>query len=179
MNHRRTGTARRGTALVDATLTTVAGALAATVGVVAGALLSRTTQHRHWLRDQQLAAYVDLLGHYARFTMVLNRAHADRTGWDYDWARWSAALVTASLVAPREVADELDTFAAAVGEFLDAAAGDPTKLRLSTEEFGRANAGAARAQIDLVNAIRRSLGRGHGEIAFALGGSLGRAADRP
>jgi len=178
MNPDRSGR-REGIALVDATLTTVAGALAATVGVVAGALLSRHTQHRHWLRDRQLAAYVDVLSHYARFTMVLNRAHAGRTGWDYDWAGWSAALVTASLVAPREVADELDAFGAAVGEFLDAAGGDPTAGALTAEEFRSANAGAARAQIDLVNAVRRSLGRGHGELAFGLGGSLGRAADRP
>lgn len=164
---------------MDATLTTVAGALAATVGVIAGALLSRTTQHRHWLRDRQLAAYVDLLSHYARFTMVLSRAHAGRTGWDYDWAAWSASLVTASLVAPKEVAEEIDAFGVAVGEFLDAAAGDPPTQALTTDEFKAANAGAARAQIDLVNAIRRSLGRGHGELGFQLGGSLGRAADRP
>jgi hypothetical protein len=164
---------------VDATLTTVAGALAATVGVVAGALLSRDTQHRHWLRDRQLAAYVDLLSHYARFTMVLSRAHADGTGWDYDWAGWSASLVTASLVAPKEVAEEIDDFAAAVGEFLEAAAGDPTTHPLTTEAFKLANAGAARAQIDLVNAMRRSLGRGQAALAVQLGGSLGRAADRP
>lgn len=164
---------------MDATLTTVAGALAATVGVVAGALLSRSTQHRQWLRDRQLAAYVEVLSHYARFTMVLNRAHAARSGWDYDWAGWSASLVTASLVAPKEVAEALETFGDAVGEFLGAAAGDPMSAALSREEFEAANAGAARAQVDLVNAIRRSLGRGHGALSSGIGGALARPAGRP
>ena len=36
---------------------------------------TRHKQDRHWLRDQQLAAYRDLVGHYAQFSMEISRAH--------------------------------------------------------------------------------------------------------
>lgn len=72
-------------ALLETLATTAGGALSATVGVLVGGTVARRGQDRQWLRDKQLAAYLELLGHYARFTMVLKRAHADRRGWDYDW----------------------------------------------------------------------------------------------
>src|SRR6266540_1926695 len=93
-------------AVLETVLTTAGGAVSATVGVVVGVVLSRRAQDRHWLRDQQLAAYQELMRQYATFVMTLKRAHADRSGWDCDWAVWSAALTSASLVAPAEVADE-------------------------------------------------------------------------
>ena len=111
-------------ALPEALLTTVGGALSATVGVLVGGRVAQRAQDRHWLRDKQLGAYVDLLGHYARFTMVLKRAHADRYAWDYDWGDWSAALISARLVAPAEVATEILHFTRAIETFLDRVARD-------------------------------------------------------
>jgi hypothetical protein len=88
-------------AILDALVTTTAGALFATAGVIVGGVVTRKAQDRQWLRDKQLAAYDELLSQYARFTMELSRAHYDRRPKDYDWAEWSAALVSASLVAPK------------------------------------------------------------------------------
>jgi hypothetical protein len=164
-------------ALLDVVVTTGAGALSATVGVVVGSLLTRHAEQRQWLLDRQLAAYADLLGHYARFTMTISRAHADRSGWDYDWGAWSASLVAASLVAPGRVAREIDAFGAAVGGFLTATgAYDSTTNPLTPEEFRAANARVQPAQARLVNAIRRSLGD-RDDLGFTLGGTLGRPAE--
>ncbi|RZT78848.1 hypothetical protein EV382_2041 [Micromonospora violae] len=74
-------------ALLDIAVTTLGGALSATVGVFVGGLLTRRAQDRHWLRDRQLVAYQDLLREYATFSMILRRAHLGRTAWDYDWGR--------------------------------------------------------------------------------------------
>lgn len=146
--------------------------------MVVGGAVTRRGQRRQWLQDKQLAAYVDLLGHYARFTMTLSRAHADHSGWDYDWGAWSASLVEASLVAPLPVATELDTFGRAVNTFLDRVArgphGDPRKQPLTAAEFAEAGTQAAQAQVALVNAIRRTMPSGHGTLTFGLGGSLSR-----
>jgi hypothetical protein len=154
-------------------ITTIAGALAATIGVVVGGLVTRRSQDRHWLRDKQLAAYIELLGHYAQFTMVLKRAHVSRQRWDYEWGEWSAALVSASIVSPPKVATAIIDFAQAVNTFLDRASVDTTEHALTMHEFEQASVAPAAAQLDLVNAIRRSLGRRQGALPEAIGGSLG------
>jgi hypothetical protein len=145
---------------VGATLLTgVIAALAGGIGVVAGALVTNRAQDRHWLRDRQLAAYRDLLGHYAHFAMEINRAHQDRRGWDYDWGGWSAALVSASLVAPDDVARCINDFGDAVQVLLDAAAArNSIEDPLTLDEIRRATSPGATAQVTLVNAMRKSLG---------------------
>jgi hypothetical protein len=152
--------------------TTVVGALSAVFGVLAGGVFTKWAQDRHWLRDQELAAYRDVLAHYARFAMEINRAHRDRRGWDYDWGGWSAALLHASLLAPDPVARKLDEFGAAVGVFLEAAAAgrDPRTDHLSVDELRAALRPSAEAQVVLVNAMRRSLGRRE-DLTFGLGGT--------
>ena len=159
-------------AVLETVLTTAGGALSVTVGVAMGALLTRRAQDRHWLRDKQLVAYQELLRQYATFAMVLRRAHIGKTGWDYDWAVWSAALTSASLVAPVEVAREIDSFAVAIGTFLGKASVDARTDALSVEEFEQAMLGPAMAQVSLVNAIRRSLAKDHGALSVWIGGSL-------
>ncbi len=114
--------------MTETLTTTVVGALSAVFGVLAGGVFTKWAQDRHWLRDQELAAYRDVLAHYARFAMEINRAHRDRRGWDYDWGGWSAALLHAGLLA------------------------------------------SAEAQVVLVNAMRRSLGRRE-DLTFGLGGT--------
>jgi hypothetical protein len=145
---------------VGATLLTgVIAALAGGIGVVAGALVTNRGQDRHWLRDQQLAAYRDLLGHDASYSMKLNRAHQDRRRWDYDWGAWSTALISASLVAPDRVATLINDFDDALQVLRDAAkARNPKEDPLTLDEIRDAAAPGASAQVRLVNAMRESLG---------------------
>ena len=158
--------------MLDTLLTTAAGAVFAIVGVLVGGVVTRRAQDRQWLRDQQLIAYQELFRHYARFTMELRRAHGDRRGWDYDWGEWSAALMRVSLVAPAEVAAEIDAFGSAINSFLDRVAREKNPLvdPLSPEEFELARQGPAEAQMRLVNAIRQSLNDGQPGLPFGLGG---------
>jgi hypothetical protein len=162
---------------VGATLLTgVIAALAGGIGVVAGALVTNRAQDRKWLRDQELAAYRDLLGNYAHFAMEINRAHQDRRGWDYDWGGWSSALVSASLVAPDRVVRRITDFGEAVQVLLDAAAArDSIKDPMTLDEIRRATTPGAEAQVPLVNAMRESLGR-HEPLTVPVGGSPVRAS---
>ncbi|WP_266394924.1 hypothetical protein [Streptomyces canus] len=168
-------------ALLDTLVTTAAGALFATIGVLVGGIVTHRAQDRQWLRDKQLLAYQELISHYAKFTMIISRAHADRQGWDYDWSEWSAALTRASLVAPADVAAEIDNFGKAIGAFLDKVARDrardPARDPLSQEEFAQANRAPAQAQVQLVNAIRRSLSKDQKALPFWIGGSLAGSPD--
>ncbi|MFD7872731.1 hypothetical protein ACFV5G_01125 [Streptomyces sp. NPDC059766] len=159
--------------MLDSLVTTVAGALLATMGVLVGGIVTRRAQDKQWMRDRQLAAYQELFSHYAKFTMELRRAHSDRRGWDYDWGEWSATLMRVSLVAPAEVAVEIDNFGRAINSFLgQVAGGERTPLRnpLGPEEFEVARQEAALAQVRLVNAIRRSLSGDHKGLPFGIGG---------
>jgi len=159
--------------MLDTLVTTAAGALSATAGVLVGGIVTRRAQDRQWTRDQQLAAYQELFSHYAKFTMELRRAHGDRRGWDYDWGEWSAALIRVSLVAPAEVATEVDNFGRAINSFLDQVErGERTPLRdpLSPEEFEQARQASTQAQVKLVNVIRRSLSKNHKGLPFGIGG---------
>ncbi|MER6290253.1 hypothetical protein [Streptomyces sviceus] len=170
-------------ALLDTLVTTAAGALSATIGVLVGGIVTHRAQDRRWLRDKQLIAYQELISHYAKFTMVISRAHAAREGWDYDWSEWSAALTRASLVAPAAVAAEIDNFGKTINAFLDQVARDPARDSsrdpLSVEEFAQANRGPALAQVQLVNAIRRSLSKDQKDLPFWIGGSLTGRHDHP
>ncbi|MFF2847429.1 hypothetical protein ACFVT5_13975 [Streptomyces sp. NPDC058001] len=159
--------------MLDTLVTTAAGALSATAGVLVGGIVTRRAQDRQWTRDQQLAAYQAMFSHYAKFTMELRRAHADQRRYDYDWGEWSAALMRVSLVAPSQVAAEMDNFGRAISSFLDQVErGERNPLRdpLSSEEFEQARQAPAQAQVKLVNAIRRSLGSGHKGLPFGMGG---------
>ncbi|MCF4121582.1 hypothetical protein L1785_11370 [Antribacter sp. KLBMP9083] len=158
--------------MLEALVTTAAGALSATVGVLVGGIVARRAQDNQWLRDQQLGAYQDLFSHYAKFTMELRQAHGAQRGWDYDWGEWNAALMRAGLVAPGDVAAEIDGFGRAINSFLDqvARSRDPRLDPLSPEAFEQARQAPAQAQVKLVNAIRRSLSRDAEGLPFGIGG---------
>ena len=156
-------------------VTTFGGALSATLGVLVGGVVTRRVQERHWLRDRQLQAYQELFAQYARFMMTLRRAHLDRRPADVDWAAWSVALTSASLVAPLSVARAIDGFGRAVGVYLAAVAThDPVTDPVDEDTLTEASRPAAAAHLTLLNAIRRSMGRTLEEIPFFLGGTLGR-----
>jgi hypothetical protein len=87
-------------------------------------------------------------------------------------------LVSASLVAPAEVANEIDDFANAIGAFLTKTGVDARTDALSMDQFAQAMLGPAKAQLSLINAIRRSLARDQGALSTALGGALTDAGRR-
>jgi hypothetical protein len=160
---------------VTVIITTFGGALSATLGVLVGGMVTRRVQERHWLRDKQLRAYEELFSQYARFMMALRRAHLDRAPVDVDWGAWSVSLTSASLVAPLGVARAIDAFGSAVGVFLNAVSTrDPVANPVDEEVLTEASRPAAAAQLALLNAIRRSMGRSLEELPFYLGGTLGR-----
>jgi hypothetical protein len=163
----------RSMALLDTVLTTAGGALSATIGVIVGGMLTWRARDRHWLRDKQLDAYQALLREYATFSMILRQAHLGHTGWEYDWSLWSQALMSASLIAPVTVVDEIDKFGQAVNGFLNATAVDTSARSLSKEQFEQVMVAPAKAQLALVNAMRRSLSRDQGPLAVWLGGAMG------
>ncbi|GAA0538653.1 hypothetical protein GCM10010172_19910 [Paractinoplanes ferrugineus] len=161
--------------ILPVVLTTFGGALSATLGVVVGGAVTRRSQERHWLRDRQLTAYEELFAQYSRFMMELRRAHLDRRPADVDWAAWSVALTSASLVAPLSVATAIDGFGRAVGVFLSAVSTrDPVTDPVDEDGLDEASRPAAEAHLVLLNEIRRSLGRDLGEMTFYLGGTVGR-----
>jgi hypothetical protein len=158
-------------------LTTVGGAFSATLGVIVGGLVTRRAQERHWLRDRQLKAYEGLFAEYARFMMELRQAHGGRRPADVDWAAWSVSLTSASLVAPADVAAAIDEFGRAIQSFLDVvSSANPAVNPVDMNLFSEAASPAAKAHLDLLNAVRRSLGGSLGDLSFWLGGSL---ANRP
>jgi len=158
---------------VQIILTTVGGALSATLGVLVGGLVTRRAQERHWLRDRQLTAYEQLFAQYATFMMTLRQAHAARRPADVDWAAWSVSLTSASLVAADDVARAIDRFGQAINGFLDRIGQhDPAKNPMDDKGFNDAATPAAEAHLAVLNAVRRSLGGSLGDLPFYLGGSL-------
>ena len=154
---------------VQIILTTVGGALSATLGVLVGGLVTRRAQERHWLRDRQLKAYEELFAQYATFMMALRQGRPQ----DADWTAWSVSLTSASLVAPEEVARSIDAFGRAINAFLDIVGRpDPAANPIDDRGFDVAATPAAQAHLALLNSVRRSLGGALGDLPFSLGGSL-------
>ena len=161
--------------ILPVVVTTFGGAISATLGVLVGGAVTRRVQERHWLRDRQLKAYEELFAQYSRFVMEFRRAHLDRRPADVDWAAWSVALTSASLVAPLPVATAIDRFGNAVGIFLAAvSARNPVTDPVDEDGLDEASRPAAEAHLVLLNEIRRSLGRDLAAMPFYLGGTLGR-----
>lgn len=91
----------------------------------------------------------------------------------------ATALVSTSLVAPSAVAAAIDGFGRAIQPFLTVAAGNTVEHPLTEEAFEQASLGPAKAQLALVNAIRRSLGKDQGALLVWIGGSLARPENWP
>ena len=82
-------------------------------------------------------------------------------------------MTSASLVAPADVAHAIDDFGRAIQQFLDVVGQhNPTVNPIDRDAFVQAARPAAKAQLALLNTIRRSLGGSLGELTFYLGGSL-------
>ncbi|WP_189254929.1 hypothetical protein [Lentzea flava] len=69
------------------------------LGVLAGGVLARRTQERHWLKDTEAEAYAAVLREYTRVEFDLRMAHVERRAPKVDWAPWGAAPTALSLVA--------------------------------------------------------------------------------
>jgi len=155
-------------------VTTLGGALSATLGVLVGGVVTRRVQERHWLRDKQLKAYEELFSQYSRFMMALRQAHLGRVPVQVDWAAWSISLTSASLVAPQSVARAMDAFGRAISVFLSQVGSrDPAVDPVDEEILTAASRPAAAAHLALLNAIRQSMGGGLEPLSFYLGGTLG------
>ena len=145
---------------VTAAIVSLLSAFIAVVGVIVGSLLTRRSESRQWLRDKQLQAYQDLFQQTSTFLMTINRAHRDQAGWDYDWSKWASALVTASLVAPTDVAVQIDRYGRSMNSLLDANADRrSTENPLTLEELEVLMDPISRAQVATVDAMRRSFGQ--------------------
>ncbi|MFE0172277.1 hypothetical protein ACFWZ2_08150 [Streptomyces sp. NPDC059002] len=144
-----------------------AGGVATTLlGVVAGGLLGRRTQTRHWLTDTKATAYAAVLREYTRVEFGLRLAYFDRRPAEVDWAAWSEALTSLSLIAEDEVimaANDLAQAIAVVGEHAHRGTQD-------SEQWQRLQTRLAEAQLAFVNAARRSLDRKQPPARARLGG---------
>ncbi|HEU5156967.1 MAG TPA: hypothetical protein VFU43_08225 [Streptosporangiaceae bacterium] len=158
-----------------AVVATTAGGVATTLlGVVAGGLLGRRTQDRHWLKDTKSAAYAAVLREYMRVEFDLRRAHLGRRPPQVDWAQWGAALATLSLVAE----DRVVLAAQAITETLNGMeayihAGDRDE-----DAWARLLNTLADAQMEFVNTARQSLDKTQSALSTRIGGPLTQHDDR-
>ncbi|MFD7528095.1 hypothetical protein ACFV8E_10985 [Streptomyces sp. NPDC059849] len=146
-----------------------AGGVATTLlGVVAGGLLGRRTQTRHWLTDMKATTYAAVLREYTRVEFGLRLAYFDRRPAVVDWAAWSESLTSLSLVAEDEVvtaANDLAKAIAVVGE-------QAHRSDQDSEQWRHLQIRLADAQLAFVNAARRSLDHKQPPARARLGGPL-------
>jgi hypothetical protein len=149
------------------------GAVVATVlGVVAGGVVTRRAQDRHWLRDTQAATYAAVLREYARIEIDLRTAYHQNRLPAVDWAPWGAALASLSLVASTEAAAITARFTEAIMEFERfVLGGKPAATAPERDaELRRVSQLVAEAQMAFVNAARQSLDRSQRPLRWQLGG---------
>lgn len=144
----------------------IGGVAAAILGVVVGGMVTRKAQSEQWLRDAQMATYAKFLQAYAHVEEELRTAYFSSLPVDVDWASYSAALTSLSLVAGTELSNsarELAEAMAAYGEFVQANAPDLDKERALRQRL-------AEAQVVFVNTARGSLGLQNLPVPWPLGG---------
>lgn len=151
-----------------AVIATSAGGVATTLlGVVVGGLLGRRTQSRQWLTDTKATSYAAVLREFTRVEFALRIAYADRRPAEVEWAAWSEALTSLSLVAEDEVVVAADALARAVADVSGAAHQEP---RGPQAQWRAALGRLADAQLGFVNAARRSLDSRQPPAVARLGG---------
>lgn len=146
--------------LSDVVITTLAGAGAVILGVLAHSWLDRGRRGHRSAADQQLAAYQELLSRYARLMAAIRQAPDQGSAWSDDLAGWDVALVRVGLLAPAPVAVEADRFGRSFASFLERVQRDagPAGPQLGLSEFQDYADGLDQAQKHLVAVMRRSLG---------------------
>ncbi|MGW6290800.1 hypothetical protein [Streptomyces sp. NPDC055107] len=84
------------------------------IGLVAGSVISRRTQDRHWVRDQVAATCARVLRESSSVLIDLNEMEAGRpetvpqgvvVPTTVDWRPWNEALSMVNLVADRDIAE--------------------------------------------------------------------------
>ena len=139
----------------------------ALVGLFVGGAIGRQGQSRQWLRDARTAAYREYLKQCSMLEIELREAYLARRDNAADWDAVLAAQTALSLVAdPRSsqaamaLTDVLNQLASLVDQ------PRPT----SDSEFLDLLSAVARAQLEFVNAARRSLYRSQRPLGALLGG---------
>ena len=92
-----------------------AGAVVTTlIGVFAGSAVSRRSQDRHWIRDQQVAAYARVLRESSAVLIGLGQMEGSRpesapqgvvVATTVDWRPWNEAIAMVNLVADCDTAE--------------------------------------------------------------------------
>jgi len=149
-------------------VSTVGGALTTLLGVMAGGLLSRRAQERHWMRDAKATAYAAVVREYTRAEFDLRMAFHRRAAPKVDWAQWGGAVAALSLVAD----DEVVAAASAMGDAFVDLESFVLSGRQDTARWGRLLESLVDAQMRFVNTARRSLDRAQPELHVRLGGPL-------
>ena len=139
----------------------------ALVGLFVGSAIGRQGQSRQWLRDARTAAYREYLKQCSMLEIELREAYLATRDNTADWDAVLAAQTALSLVAdPRS-----SQAAMVLTDVLNglASLGDQPRPTSDSEFLGLLSA-AARAQLEFVNAARRSLYRSQRPLGALLGG---------
>ncbi|TJZ44589.1 hypothetical protein FCH28_30135 [Streptomyces piniterrae] len=150
----------------EALTPTAVGAAATVLGVYMGAVVGRRNQDRQWIRDKKTAAYETFLQEFTAVEIELRQAYLDDRLPEVRWERFNAALVSVSLLADRDVGPAAARLADLIERFTLVFDGRARAL----EELRNIHSGLVQAQMNFVNAARRSLDPSHGDFDWQLGG---------
>ncbi|AJT69370.1 hypothetical protein T261_7773 [Streptomyces lydicus] len=153
-------------ALWEALIPTAVGAGTTILGVHMGAVVGRRNQDRQWIRDKQTVAYETFLQEFTAVEIELRQAYLDDRTHNPRWEQFNAALVFVSLLADNRVGSAAARIAELIEQFTLILDGRPKTL----EELKKIHSGLVQAQLDFVNAARRSLDPSHGNFDWQLGG---------
>ncbi|WP_147312493.1 hypothetical protein [Thermomonospora umbrina] len=145
--------------------TTGVGAVATILGIVVGGFLGRRSEDRKWIRDAKAEAFAQFLKEFVRLEIELREAYNVSRADTADWEAYNAALVTVSLVAPREVSAAVEPMNEAIQKMIILGAGPPDHA-----QYERVHALMSQSYLTFVNAARRSLDRKSKPLESLVGG---------
>ncbi|MCA6091431.1 hypothetical protein LE181_04515 [Streptomyces sp. SCA3-4] len=150
----------------EALVPTAIGAGTTVLGVYMGAAVGRRNQDRQWIRDKKTVAYETFLREFTAVEIELRQAYLDDRTPNPRWEQFNGALVSVSLLADRDVGSAAARIAELIERFTLILDGRPKSL----EELKKVHSGLVEAQMNFVNAARRSLDPSHGDFDWQLGG---------
>jgi hypothetical protein len=143
----------------DVIVSTLGTATATLIGVIVGGMIGSRAQKRHWSLTAQAEACTNLLAAQTRIYLELASANRHNPGHRLEsrlWAPWNEALLAINLLA--------DSHVVAATHRLDAIFWEThlriARGRIDSDEWNETVRKRIRAaQLDLINAVRRNLGR--------------------